>query len=202
MKSMSFANALRLIQIPLLLALVLALGACGFHLRENANLPPQMQHVHLNVGGGGEFERMLTRALEVSGVTVEDDSGPGVAELRVPTASFSTDSLSNGGYVRITEYAVHYLVLFDVTDADGRELVRQQRINMQREYSYDASNTIGNASQVQEIQHSLNVDMVQAILFRLQAAGKHELAAPAGDSSVGPTGAASSAAPASAASTR
>jgi LPS-assembly lipoprotein len=54
-----------------------------------------------------------------------------------------------------------------------------QRIDMSREYSYDASNTIGNASQVEEIQRSLNDDMVQAILFRLQAVGKHELAAPA-----------------------
>jgi LPS-assembly lipoprotein len=38
---------------------------------------------------------------------------------------------------------------------------------------------VGNASQVQEIQRSLNDDMVQAILFRLQAAGKHPQAATA-----------------------
>jgi LPS-assembly lipoprotein len=50
---------------------------------------------------------------------------------------------------------------------------------MSREYSYDAGNTIGDESQVQEIQRSLNDDMVQAILFRLQAASKHQLAAPA-----------------------
>jgi LPS-assembly lipoprotein len=50
---------------------------------------------------------------------------------------------------------------------------------MSREYSYDASNTVGNESQVQELQRSLNDDMVQAILFRLQAASKHQLAEPA-----------------------
>ncbi|WP_158885719.1 LPS assembly lipoprotein LptE [Rhodanobacter sp. L36] len=180
---MNFMQKIRPIQAPLLLALTLVLGACGFHLRENANLPPQMQRVHVNVAGGGEFQRMLTRALEVSGATVEDESGPGIAELQVPVASFSTDSLNNGGYVRITEYAVHYLVQFDVADANGQMLIPIQRINMQREYSYDASNTIGNASQVQEIQHSLNADAVQAILFRLQAAGKHDITKPATASS-------------------
>ncbi len=180
---MNFTQKIRPIQVSVLLGLGFVLGACGFHLRENANVPPQMQHVHLTVAGGGEFQRMLTRALEVSGVTVEDDSGPGVAELRVPTATFGTDSLNNGGYVRITEYAVRYLVQFDVVDANGQTLVAPQRINMQREYSYDASNTVGNASQIQEIQRSLNNDAVQAILFRLQAAGKHDLIAPANASS-------------------
>jgi LPS-assembly lipoprotein len=180
---MNFMQKIRPIQASMLLGLAIALSACGFHLRENANLPTQMHRVHVAVAGGGEFERMLTRALEVSGVTVEDESGPGIAELRVPTAAFSTDSLNNGGYVRITEYAVHYLVQFDVADANGQVLIPIQRINMQREYSYDASNTVGNASQVQEIQHSLNADAVQAILFRLEAAAKHDLAAPAGSSS-------------------
>lgn len=176
---MSFKKARCLFQGLLLLATTLVLGACGFHLRENATLPPAMQRVHLAVNGGGEFERHLARALQTSGATVEDVGGPGVAELRVPVAAFSTETLSAGGYVRVTEYAVHYQVQFDVLDPEGQVLVPQQRIDMSRNYSYDAGNTIGNASQVEEIQRSLNDDMVQAILFRLQAAGKHQLAAPA-----------------------
>ncbi|KZC38913.1 MULTISPECIES: LPS-assembly lipoprotein LptE [Rhodanobacter] len=176
---MSFMKAHRLFQVSLLLAATLVLGGCGFHLRENATLPSRMQRVHLAVNGGGEFERHLARALQTSGATIEDAGGPGIAELRVPVAAFSTETLSAGGYVRITEYAVHYQVQFDVFDGAGQELVPRQRIDMSRNYSYDASNTVGNTSQVEEIQRSLNDDMVQAILFRLQAVGKHELAAPA-----------------------
>jgi LPS-assembly lipoprotein len=183
MKGMSFMKAGHLLHSSLLLVAAFALSACGFHLRENATLPPQMQRVHLTVNGDGDFQRHLARALQTSGVTIEDDSGPGIAELRVPVAAFSTETLSAGGYVRITEYAVRYQVQFDVTDAAGQVLVPHQRIDMSREYSYDASNTVGNESQVQEIQRSLNDDMVQAILFRLQAASKHELAAPASASS-------------------
>ncbi|WP_449427912.1 LPS-assembly lipoprotein LptE [Rhodanobacter umsongensis] len=176
---MSFMKAGRLFQAALLLVPVLVLAACGFHLRESAALPPSLQRIHLNVTGGGEFPRMLTRALETSGVTVEDNGGAGIAELRVPVAAFGTDSLTNGGYVRITEVSVHYQVQFDVAGPDGQLLIPLQHINMSREYSYDATDTVGNASQVQAIQHSLNDDMVQAILFRLQAAGKHGLAVPA-----------------------
>ncbi|WEN16588.1 hypothetical protein PY254_07965 [Rhodanobacter sp. AS-Z3] len=175
---MSFMKAGRLLQASLLLTIAMAVSACGFHLREKASLPPQMQRVHLTVNGGGELERRLSRALVTSGVVVEDKSGPGIAELRVPVAAFSNEMLSAGGYVRITEYAVRYHVEFEVDAVDGHSLLPRQRIDMSREFSYDASNTVGNESQVQELQRSLNDDMVQAILFRLQAAGKHQLAEP------------------------
>jgi LPS-assembly lipoprotein len=136
-----------------------------------------MQRVHLDARGGSNFQRQLNLALERAGVTVEDTGGPGIAELSVPTAAFSTDTLTSGGYARISEYAVHYTVKFRVTDASGRILVPMQSINMSREFSYEASNTVGSASQIEQIQKSLDDDMVQAIMFRLEAAGRHPAAA-------------------------
>lgn len=180
---MSFMKAGRLLQASLLLVTALALSACGFHLRENANLPPSMQQVHLKVSGNSQFERHLARALETSGVTVVDESGPGIAELRAPVVRFSSESLTAGGYVRITEAAVRFHVEFDVVNAAGQTLVARQNIDMSREYSYDATDAIGNASQVEALQKSLSDDMVQAILFRLQAAGKHQMVEPATASS-------------------
>jgi Rare lipoprotein B len=169
----------RPIRVSLVLAAALALAACGFHLRQSAALPASMQRVHLTVNGGEDLQRNLARALESSGVTLEDQGGPGIAELKVPVAVFNTDALSISGFARVTEYAVRYQVRFAVSDHAGQSLVPLQRIDMSREYSYDAGNTVGNTAQVEEIQRSLNDDMVQAILFRLQAAGKHALAAPA-----------------------
>lgn len=180
---MSLIKKGRSLQAALLLVSALALAACGFHLRRNAALPSSMQRVHLVVNGGGDLQRILARALRSAGATVEDSRGPGIAELNVPVARFSTDTLTAGGYVRITEYAVHDEVQFNVVDAEGRMLVAPQTINMSRQFSYDATDTVGNASQVQEIQRSLNDDMVQAILFRLQAVGRHPLGAPANASS-------------------
>ncbi|GAB3784091.1 LPS-assembly lipoprotein LptE [Dyella agri] len=175
----------RMLRVALPLAAALVLSACGFHLRRNAALPPAMSHVHLTVSGGGDLERKLTRALESANVDVEDQAGAGVAELRVPVAAFGTESLTQGGYARITEYAVRYQVEFDVNGADGKNLVPHQRIDMQREYSYDSTDTVGNAAQVQQIQGSLVDDMVQAIMFRLEAAARHPQAAPAPASSTG-----------------
>lgn len=169
----------RLLRVVPLAACALALAACGFHLRKSAALPPAMSRVHLTVSGGGDFQRALTRALESAGAVVEDNAGPGIAELRVPVAAFGTQSLTQGGYARITEYAVRYQVEFNVAGADGKSLLPQQHIDMQREYSYDASDSVGSAAQVQQIERSLVGDMVQAVMFRLQAAAKHAPAAAA-----------------------
>jgi len=191
---MSFMKAGRLFQASLLLMSALALAACGFHLRQNAALPPAMKRVHLTVSGGvgSDLQRALSRALQVSGATIEDDSGPGIAELHVPVAAFGTEVLTLGGYSQISEYAVRYQVRFDLVDAAGKTLVSLQNINMSREYSYDATQTIGNASEVQEIESSLVDDMVQAIMFRLQAANKRELAASATAASTTAPGSAAS----------
>lgn len=162
----------RTLRLVFPLAVALMLGACGFHLRKSAALPPAMSHVHLAMSSG-DLERGLSRALANAGVTVEDNAGPGIAELRVPVASFDTQSLTQGGYARITEYAVHYRVEFDANDGSGKPLVAHQRIDMQREYSYDATDSVGNGAQVEQIERSLVDDMVQAIMFRLQAADRH-----------------------------
>ncbi|MCX7515389.1 LPS assembly lipoprotein LptE [Frateuria hangzhouensis] len=168
----------RLLRVSLL-ACTLALAACGFHLRQSAALPASMQRMHLAVNGGGDLQRDLARALEDSGVTIEEEGGPGIAELKIPLASFNTETLSVSGGARVTEYTVRYQVRFEVDGGDGQALVPRQRIDMSRDFSYDATNTIGTEAQVEEIRRSLNDDMVQAILFRLQAAGRNMPAGPA-----------------------
>jgi LPS-assembly lipoprotein len=125
------------------------------------------------VSGGGKLERELTRALENSDVTIVDKPSIDAAELAVTSNTFRTDSLTVSGTARVTEYAVRYHVDFNAKAGDGTVIIPSQAVDMSREFSYDATNTIGTASQTEELQRSLIGDMVQAILFRLQAAGAH-----------------------------
>jgi LPS-assembly lipoprotein len=176
----------RVFKASLLLMSTLLLAACGFHLRQNVALPPAMQRVHVTVNNNFDLQRRLERALAGSGITVEDHAGGDIAVLNVPVALFSTDTLTVSGQARVTEYTVRYQVHFEVHDGAGQPMVARQRIDMQREFSYDATNTVGTTAQVDAIHSSLNDDMVQAILFRLQAAGQHpaktaEAAAAQGD---------------------
>ncbi|HTV85719.1 MAG TPA: LPS assembly lipoprotein LptE [Dyella sp.] len=152
---------------------LLALAACGFHLRGSAALPKGMERVHLTVGGGGDFQRKLARALLASNVVLEDKPGPGIAELHVPAQNFTMQILTVNGAAQVTEFAVHYHVMFTATDSNGATLVPVENIDLQREFSYDAGQPVGTAAQVEQIQASLIDDSVQALLFRLQAVARH-----------------------------
>jgi LPS-assembly lipoprotein len=172
---------------------MLALAACGFHLRGSAALPQGLQRVHLTVGGGGDFQRKLARALLASDVTLEDQSGPGIGELHVPVQNFNVQSLTINGAAQVTEFAVRFHATFSATDADGKVIVPEQSIDLQREFSYDANQPVGTQSQMEQIEGSLVDDAIQSMLFRLQAVAQHGTAAAA--NAVGPM-------PASASSTR
>jgi len=162
----------RVFKASLLLMSTALLAACGFHLRQNVALPPSMHRVHV-VSNNQNLLRGVERSLAASGITVEDHAANDVAELNIPVAQFSTDTLTVSGQARVTEYTIRYQVQFEVHDGTGQPLVPRQRIDMQRDFSYDATNTIGTDAQVDAIQGALNDDMVTAILLRLQAAGRH-----------------------------
>jgi len=166
-------NRFRLLRVAALATVVVMVSACGFHLRQTAALPQGMQKIHLTVAGGGRLERELTRALENSDATVVDHASAESAELTITAANFRTDSLTVSGTARVTEYAVRYHVDFNAKAPDGTLIVPSQSVDMSREFSYDAQNTIGTASQTEELQRSLIGDMVQSILFRLQAVRAH-----------------------------
>jgi LPS-assembly lipoprotein len=159
------------------LAIALLVTACGFHLRHSANLPLGMQQVHLAVSGSSDFRRELARAVAATGASVVDAPGPGAAELKVPTAQFSVNALTVTGQGRISEKAVRFHVEFDVTDDHDKTLVAHQDIEMSREFTYDARESIGQSTQAEAIRQSLVQDMVRAVMFRLQAAGEHPAAA-------------------------
>jgi LPS-assembly lipoprotein len=170
-------NLSRSLRTALVLAAVALISACGFHLRQTAALPPGMKKIHLTVASGGGLERQLTRALTNSDVEIVDHASVDAADLVISSNTFRTDSLTVSGTARVTEYAVRYHVDFYAKAGDGTIIIPPQSVDMSREFSYDATNTIGTASQTEELQRSLIGDMVQSILFRLQAAGAHPAAA-------------------------
>ncbi|HEX6612894.1 MAG TPA: LPS assembly lipoprotein LptE [Rhodanobacteraceae bacterium] len=153
------------------LGLVL-LSACGFHLRRSAPLPASMQQqVYLNVSGGGELPRDLSRALNVRKVQVLDQSAPGVAELDVK-AQFRTDVLTSSGFSRVGEYAVRYHVDFSLKDGEGNVVLPQQGIDLSHEFTFDPFQAIGTSAQSEVIERDLTREMTDAIMRRLEAAGR------------------------------
>lgn len=153
----------------------LALTACGFHLRREAQLPASMQRVHLEIADASSaLAKGLAKALPRSGATLVDDAG-GAAVLRIGANTLATDVLSVGGNARATEYALRYHVEFELRDADGASVIAPQTIELTRDFTFDASQSLGVAAQIDLLSTELQQDMVQAVLRRIEA---HAHAAP------------------------
>lgn len=173
------ASIKRTAQPILCLLGVLALSACGFHLRQSAALPlPMQQQVYLNVSGGGEFPRELTRALQARKVRVLDAAAPGVAELGAPVQAFRTDVLTSTGFARVGEYAVRYHVEFWLKDGSGAVVLPTQTIDLSHEFTFDPFSAIGVAAQTEVLQRDLVRQAVDAIMRRLEAAGRKGMLVP------------------------
>ena len=151
-------------------ALAASLAACGFHLRKEAQLPPSMQRVHLEIDDSSSvLAKDLAKALPRSGTQVVDTVEPGVAVMKFTANTFSTDVLSVSGNARANEYSLRYHVEFEVTDAAGTSLLPKQTIELSRDFTFDASQALGVAAETDMLTKELQRDMVDTILRRLQA---------------------------------
>ena len=159
--------------IALVAMLALPLAACGFHLRREAQLPPSMQRMHIEIADASSpLAKGLAKALPRSGVQVVDAAGAGAAVMRIGANTLSTEVLSVGGNARATEYVLRYHVEFAVDDAAGTAIVPKQTIELSRDFTFDASQALGVAAETDLLGKELQRDMVQAILRRIEGRAK------------------------------
>jgi LPS-assembly lipoprotein len=159
----------RLSILPLAAAAFLIAG-CGFHLRKEADLPASMKKVHIQIADpSSPLAKDLAKALPRSGSEIVENVEPGVAVMNISANAFSTDVLTVGGNARATEYALRYHVELEVQDAAGTSLLPKQTIELSREFTFDATQALGVAAEVDLLTQELQRDMTQTILRRLEA---------------------------------
>jgi LPS-assembly lipoprotein len=164
---------LRRFSFAMLAAFALVAAGCGFHLRKEANLPASMKKVHIQIADpSSPLAKDLAKALPRSGVEVVDAVAPGVAVMNISANAISTDVLSVGGNARATEYSLRYHVELDIEDAAGTALLPKQTIELSRDFTFDASQALGVAAEIDLLTQELQRDMTQTILRRLEAMAK------------------------------
>lgn len=158
-------QAFRLSRI-LLLSVLLALTACGFHMRGTADLAFKTLYIQ---GGNLTIKKDLIRSLKVNGVTVVND--PKQAELLLDLIHERRQqnilSLSGGGLVR--EYELVYFVEFRLRNPDSEVWGPIQIIEGRRDYSYDDSQLLAKQFEEERLYEDMRVDAVREIMRLLVA---------------------------------
>jgi LPS-assembly lipoprotein len=145
---------------------LLALTACGFHLRGTADLAFKTLYIQ---SGPLTIKKDLIRSLKVNGVTVVDD--PQQAELLLDLILERQQqnilSLSGGGLVR--EYELVYFVEFRLRNPSNEVWGPVQRVEGRRDYSYDDSQLLAKQFEEERLYEDMRTDAVREIMRILVA---------------------------------
>jgi len=155
----------------ILLALLgaLLLGGCGFQLRGEANLPPEMDRTQMIVNDEySTLARRVRTMLERNGVQFVG-AERATAILEIPQNEVVTEVLTIADNARAREYRVTYTVRFRLTDANGTDLIGWQTLRQSREISFDEQQILASSREQEYLREELAETMAQLLVARLES---------------------------------
>lgn len=159
--------ATRRTSIAILLLATLLLSACGFHLANKAELPPEMSLTYLEIQH--PYSRLAQRMetlLEQNGVKVVN-SRENAAILEVPVNNMRKLIQAIGDNARVREYEVRLTVNFRVLDSKGEELIPIQVIELGRVYSFNEQDILAAEREDEYLRQEISDSVASMMLRRI-----------------------------------
>ena len=156
--------------VTAIVLLLTLLPACGFHLRGAVELPPALQETYLeskNPYTG--MARALRVELEAAGGRVMESSEHAAAVLHIVREISENRVLSVGSTGKASEYELFDEVVFSLSDAEGKVLIKPQTLRMTRDLVFDETELLGKISEAEGIHRQMRRNMARQILIRIGA---------------------------------
>jgi LPS-assembly lipoprotein len=153
-----------------ILSLVLLCTGCGFQLRDDVELPPQMAKTQMVVDDEySPLARKVRVMLEQNGVQFVGGKAAS-AILEIPVNSVVTDVLTIGNNARVREYRVSHTVRFRLLDANGGVLVDWQNLRQAREVSFNEQQILAGSREQEYLKKELAETLSRLLIARLESA--------------------------------
>jgi LPS-assembly lipoprotein len=153
----------------LALACTLLLTACGFQLRGDADLPPEMKKTQLVIDDQySTLARRVKTMLEQNGVRfVGPDEATAI--LEIPENQVVTNVLTIGNNARVQEYRITHTVEFMLSDAQGNVILPPQTLRQTREISFDEQAILATSREQEYLQEDLAENLARLLVTRLES---------------------------------
>lgn len=113
-----------------------------------------------------DFNRALRDSLRASGAQLVEDKQEATAIVRIHQDESGQRVLAVSARNTPEEYQVYYVVEYSVSDRSG-QLVEPQRIELTREYSYDATAVLAKQKEQAILREALARDIAGIIVRQL-----------------------------------
>ncbi len=156
----------------LLLATTLLLSACGFHLRGQYSMAPELKVISLSVPKDATLlSQELKRMLELSGV----QTGDGSYELVVTHENVVQQSAIFNPQIQVQNVHVIYTLEYFLRSKDGRQRFDGSPIVEQNDYQTSPNLITGASSEADQLVADMRRDAVQQLGHRLAAIKSSQL---------------------------
>ena len=156
--------------VLLLPVLLLALSACGFHLRGAHELPPQLSPLYLDKASMSyPLYQELRAALKASGVALTTEPAQAASELSITRESRSRAVLAVDSSGRGREYELRYELGFSMKAGD-QAIIDNGNLQLHRNLLSDPETVLGVANEQESLYQDMMRDGTGLILLRIQAA--------------------------------
>ena len=148
--------------------LVLALSACGFHLRNKIALPEDLGPVR--VSSTTQYSPLadaVATGLEHSGAIAANADAKDVATLEILSERWGDLPIAVDAQGRAQEFSLRYAVVFAFRRADGSMLVPQQVVELSRDYVSPPIDATGTTTEREVLANELRREMAASILRRV-----------------------------------
>ena len=155
------------------LLLTLVLSACGFQLRGSYNLPWETLHIS-GLPENNELYFQIKRGVESGSLTkISTDAKQASASLAILRNEQLKSILSLSGKGLVREFQLTRTFVYRVVDAQGKELLPQSQIILQRDMTFDDERIFAKEAEEAIIWREMQQDLVQQLLRRLAARSRH-----------------------------
>ncbi len=151
------------------LAISLLLAGCGFQLRTQPNIPPEMSRTY--IAADDSFTLFYRRFRdELANAGVEVVSSPADATAIFSLLADHTDQrvLSVSARNVPREFEVYYTIHYSVENGN-QSIIKPQTLTLTRDYTYDETLVLGKAREEELLRQAIVDDLVRIILKQLSS---------------------------------
>ncbi|MEH6358533.1 MAG: LPS assembly lipoprotein LptE [Pseudomonadales bacterium] len=153
-----------------LLASVILLQGCGWHLRGAQALPPELKTLHLKTASdNSKFSRSLKRSLKAMDVSFADSTSGAPYTLSVSGITPTTRTLSTTGSAKVAEYELTSTITYAVHSREGEQLIAPTQISTEKTYLYNSNNAVSSFEEESLLREEMQRELVQQLIRRYRA---------------------------------
>tara|TARA_B110000495_G_scaffold182056_1_gene177282 strand:- start:92 stop:625 length:534 start_codon:yes stop_codon:yes gene_type:complete len=153
-----------------LLASVIVLQGCGWHLRGAQALPTELQSLHLQTASdSSKFARSLKRSLKAMHVALTDSTSGAPYTLSVSAITSTKRTLSTTGAAKVAEYELTSTISYAIQTREGQQLIAPTQLSTEKTYLYNSNNAVSSFEEESLLRQEMQRELVQQLIRRYRA---------------------------------